>query len=58
MEPLFQHFLCRYRLFELLLLLLLNESVTLAALKSTITLLSSRAGLFLQSCHELLDVFE
>ena len=36
----------------------LNESVTLAPLKSAISPSSSTAGIFLQYCHQLPDVFE
>ena len=36
----------------------LNESVALAPSKSTISLALSTAGIFLQYCYKLADVFE
>ena len=41
-----------------ILVLKLNESVALVPSKSTITPLSSTAGISLQYCHRLADVFE
>ena len=36
----------------------LNESVSLAPLEATISTLSSTAGISLQYCHKLPDVFD